>query len=232
MFSGIVRCADCGEKLYYSTSKTLESRQDHFVCSTSRKKGKDVCDSHFIRAVVLEEGTLQHMRMVISCVASYEEAFRRALGAKRSAEAKRELSAKKRTLQKSENRLAELDRLFKRIYEDMVNGKLSEARFRMLSDDYEQEQAELREKIDILEDEIPQQEDQTENVDKFIRQAKKYLHLEKLTPALLNELVKAVYVHAPDNSSGHRVQDVEISYNYIGILPATLLYDLKNGKTA
>jgi len=73
---------------------------------------------------------------------------------------------------------------------------------------------------------------QLRNVDKFIRQAKKYLHLEKLTPAVLNDLVKAVYVHAPDNSSGHRVQDVEISYNYIGILPATLLYDLQNGKTA
>ena len=135
-------------------------------------------------------------------------------------------------LQKSENRLAELDRLFKRIYEDMVGGKLTEARFQMLADDYEKEQDELREKIDILEDEIRRQEDQTENVDKFIRQAKKYLHLEKLTPAVLNDLVKAVYVHAPDNSSGHRVQDVEISYNYIGILPATLLYDLQNGKTA
>ena len=83
-------------------------------------------------------------------------------------------------------------------------------------------------KIDILEDEIQQQENQTENVDKFICQAKKYLHPEKLTPAVLNDLVKAVYVHAPDNSSGHRVQDVEISYNYIGILPATLLYDLQN----
>ena len=131
-------------------SKNFEDRQDHFVCSTSRKKGKDVCDTHFIRAVVLEEGTLQHMRMVISCVASYKDAFRRALGAKRSAKAKKELSAKKRTLQKSENRLAELDRLFKRIYEDMVGGKLTEARFQMLADDYEQEQAELREKIDIL----------------------------------------------------------------------------------
>ena len=43
---------------------------------------------------------------------------------------------------------------------------------------------------------------------------------------------KAVYVHAPDNSSGHRVQDVEISYNYIGILPATLLYAVQNEKTA
>ena len=77
----------------------------------------------------------------------------------------------------------------------------------------------------IWNDGIIDQEDQADNVDKFIRQAKKYLHLEKLTPAVLNDLVKAVYVHAPDKSSGHRVQDVEISYNYIGILPATLLYN-------
>ena len=232
MFSGVVRCADCGEKLYYCTSNSFESRQDHFVCSTSRKKGKDVCDTHFIRAVVLEEGTLQHMRMVISCVASYEDAFRRALGAKRSAEVRKELAAKRRMLQKSENRLAELDRLFKRIYEDMVNGKLSEARFQMLSEDYEQEQEDLRIKIEMLEEEIQNQEDQADNVDKFIRQAKKYLHLEKLTPTILNDMVNAVYVHSPDKSSGHRVQDVEISYNYIGILPAALLYDLQNGKTA
>ena len=172
------------------------------------------------------------MRMVISCVASYEDAFRKALGAKRNAEAKKELTAKKRTLQKSENRLAELDRLFKRIYEDMVNGKLSESRFQMLSEDYEKEQADLRIKIEMLEEEIQNQEDQADNVDKFIRQAKKYQHLEKLTPTILNDMVNAVYVHAPDKSSGHRVQDVEISYNYIGILPAALLYDLQNGKTA
>lgn len=127
------------------------------------------------------------MRLVIQCVADYEDAFRRALGAKRSEEAKKELSAKKRTLQKSENRLAELDRLFKRIYEDMVNGKLSEARFQMLSDDYEQEQADLRAKIEMLENEIQNQEDQAENVDRFIRQAKKYLYLEKLTPPHYSE---------------------------------------------
>lgn len=133
---------------------------------------------------------------------------------------------------KSENRLAELDRLFKRIYEDMVNGKLSEARFQMLSDDYEQEQADLRVKIEMLENEIQNQEEQAENVDRFIRQAKKYLYLEKLTPTILNDMVNAVYVHAPDKSSGHRVQDVTISYNYIGILPANLLYDVMNGKAA
>ena len=61
MFSGIVRCADCGEKLYYCTSKNFEARQDHFVCSTSKLKGKAVCLTHFIRAVVLEQGVLAHM---------------------------------------------------------------------------------------------------------------------------------------------------------------------------
>lgn len=45
-------------------------------------------------------------------------------------------------------------------------------------------------------------------------------------------MVKAVYVHAPDKSSRHRVQDVDISYNHIGILPANLLYDIMNGKAA
>lgn len=232
MFSGLARCADCGEKLYYCTSNKFEARQDHFVCSTSRKKGKEVCDTHFIRAVVLEEGTLQHMRLVIQCVADYEDAFRRALDAKWSEEAKKELSAKKRTLQKSENRLAELDRLFKRIYEDMVNGKLSETRFQMLSDDYEQEQEELRIKIEMLENEIQNQENHVESVDTFIWLAKKHLYLEKLTPEVLNDMLKAVYVHTPDKSSGHRVQDVDISYNHIGILPANLLYDVMNGKAA
>ena len=217
---------------YTNCMREYQTTTDYFVCSTSRKKGKEICDTHFIRAVVLEEGTLQHMRLVIQCVADYEDAFRRALGAKRSEEVRKELSAKKRTLQKAENRLSELDRLFKRIYEDMVNGKLSEARFQMLADDYEQEQADLRVKIEMLENEIQNQEDQAENVDRFIRQAKKYLYLEKLTPTILNDMVNAVYVHAPDKSSGHRVQDVTISYNYIGILPANLLYDIMNGKAA
>ena len=102
----------------------------------------------------------------------------------------------------------------------------------MLSDDYEREQAELRTRIDLLSREINEQEDQAENVDRFIRQVKKYLYLDKLTPTILNDMVNAVYVHAPDKSSGHRVQEIEISYNYIGILPASLLQSVQNAKTA
>lgn len=232
MFSGIVCCADCGEKLYYCTGKNFEARQDHFVCSTSRLKGKDVCSTHFVRAIVLEQGVLAHMRLTIACVANHEEQFRKAMGAKQKAEAKRELTAKRRQLTHAERRIEELDRLFKRIYEDNVSGKLSDSRFQMLSDDYEQEQEELREKLLRLNEEINEQEEQTENVDRFISKVQKYLDLEELTPTVLNDMVKAVYVHAPDKSKGHREQQIDISYDLVGILPASLLNDLQNGETA
>ena len=232
MFSGIVRCADCGEKLYYCTSKNFEARQDHFVCSTSRLKGKAVCSTHFIRAVVLEQGVLAHMRLTIACVANHEEQFRKAMGAKQKAEAKKELAAKRRQLTQAERRIEELDRLFKRIYEDNANGKLSDSRFQMLADDYEQEQEELREKLLRLNEEINEQEEQSENIDRFISKVRKYLDLDELTPAVLNDMVKAVYVHAPDKSKGHREQQIDISYDLVGILPASLLNDLQNGETA
>ena len=210
MFSGVARCADCGEKLYYCTSKNFEARQDHFVCSTSRLKGKDVCPTHFIRAVVLEQGVLAHMRLVIACVSTHEERFRKAMGAKQKAEAKKELAAKQRQLTQAERRIEELDRIFKRIYEDNANGKISDSRFQMLSDDYEQEQEELREKLLQLNEEIIQQEEQAENIDRFIDKVRKYLDLDELTPAVLNDMVKAVYVHTPDKSNEHREQQIDI----------------------
>ena len=232
MFSGIVRCADCGEKLYYCTSKNFEARQDHFVCSTSRLKGKEVCSTHFIRAVVLEQGVLAHMRWTIACVANHEEQFHKAMGAKQKAEAKKELAAKRRQLTQGERRIEELDRLFKRIYEDNANGKLSDSRFQMLSNDYEQEQEELREKLLRLNEEITEQEEQSENIDRFISKVRKYLDLDELTPAVLNDMVKAVYVHAPDKSKGHREQQIDISYDLEEILPASLLNDLHNRETS
>ena len=70
------------------------------------------------------------------------------------------------------------------------------------------------------------------NIDRFISKVQKYLDLDELTPSVLNDMVKAVYVHAPDKSKGHREQQIDISYDLVGILPASLLNDLQNGETA
>ena len=228
MFSGIVRCADCKAKMYYCTTNNFEKRQDHFVCSTSRTKGKEVCETHFIRAVILEQGVLHHIRTVMWLVANYEEKFRAALGAMQKSEMRKALASKKKQVSQIERRIDELDRLFKKVYEDYANQRLSEARYEMLSSDYEAEQAELKEKLSVLTDEIEQQEEQAENIDKFIAKVKKYMEMTELTPAILNDLVKAVYVHKPKKVDGKRVVDIDISYDFVGILPKSLFEDIKN----
>lgn len=135
LFSGIVHCADCGEKLYYCTTQNFEERQDHFVCSTSRKKGKDICGTHFIRAVVLEKGVLKFLQLLIWYISDCEDLFREKLGSKRKEEHKKEMAAKRRQLTQAKRRIEELDRLFKRIYEDNISGRLIDNRFQKLSEE-------------------------------------------------------------------------------------------------
>lgn len=229
MFSGIAYCADCRQKLYYCTSNYFESRQDHFVCSTSRK-GKEYCSTHFIRAVVLEKGVLAHLKYVIGYVSAYEKQFREIMGAKQKAEVKKEISVKKKLLIKCENRISELDRLFKNIYEDKAKGVLSENRFQMLADDYEKEQQELELKIVSLSAEMSDTEQQSDNLERFISKIHKYLDLQELTPTVLNDMVKSVYVHAPQTVDGKRTQQIDICYDLVGILPMSLLN--KNNETA
>ena len=83
-----------------------------------------------------------------------------------------------------------------------------------------------------LNEEITEQEEQSENIDRFISKVRKYLDLDELTPAVLNDMVKAVYVHAPDKSKGHRKQQIDISYDLVEMLPASLLNDLHNRETS
>lgn len=83
-----------------------------------------------------------------------------------------------------------------------------------------------------LNEEIIQQEEQAENIDRFIGKVQKHLDLNELTPTVLNDIVRAVHVHAPDKSKGYREQQINISYDLVGILPAAMLNDLQKVETA
>ena len=54
------------------------------------------------------------------------------------------------------------------------------------------------------------------NVQSFLKIVRKYTAPTELTPALLREFVEKIVVHAPDKSSGHRTQRIDVHYNFIG----------------
>ena len=217
-FSGLVFCADCKQKLYYSTTSYFEKRQDFFICSTHRAN-KDKCSGHYIRAVVLEDVVWKHMKEVISFVSQYEAYFRVEMEQKLRLQSEETIKVYKKRLAQAEKRIGELERLFIKIYEDNAKGNLSDERFAMMSKTYEDEQAQLKVEITSLQKEVEVQERQIENLEQFIQRVRRYTTLTELTPYALRELVKVVYVEAPDKSSGKRKQKVHIEYDLVGYIP-------------
>ena len=112
----------------------------------------------------------------------------------------------------------DLNTLFKRLYEDMVSGRITAERFDMLASEYEQEQKELKVKIVEFEDLIENGETQTKDLKQLLVNVRKYTDPQELTAPMVNDLVDKIIVHAPDKSSGHRKQKIEIYYNAVGII--------------
>ena len=217
MFSGLVYCADCKSRMYYCTTSYYEERQDHFVCSNYRSNTGS-CSAHFIRAVVLEKMVWEHLKEVIWYVGHYEGHFRSIMEAKLQAESQEALRVKRKQLEKDEKRIQELDRLFIRLYEDNVAYRISDDRFTMMSQAYESEQRDLKAEAEVLRQEIETQEQQNQNLELFIQKIRKYVELTELTPYAAHELIKAIYVGAPDKSSGKRRQSIHICYDLIGFI--------------
>jgi len=129
------------------------------------------------------------------------------------------IQASRKQLGRDEKRISELKRLFVKIYEDNASGRFSDERFDMLSQNYEAEQKQLEAEVITLRQEIEVQERQNENIEKFIQKAHKYVGIETLDPYALRELVQAIYVKAPDKSSGKRRQSIHIKYDGMGFIP-------------
>jgi len=151
---------------------------------------------------------LWHLQYVTGFVAAYEDIFRVKMNAKHTLDRKKQTALRRKQIAQAERRISELSKLFKRMYEDNVSGKLSDIRFEELSVDYEIEQADLENKLKEWQSELDEQERHTEDVELFIRKCKQYTELTELTPAILNDLVSKVFVEAPDKSNGNEYTSI------------------------
>jgi hypothetical protein len=226
LFTGLVHCSDCNAKLYYLTrelrTKKATRYEGAYSCSEYRKATQyqepRKCTCHYISEVALTEMVLESMRKVLRFAAKDERAFASLLMERSEAEQKRDIATKKRLLKQKRSRINELDRLFERVYEDNVCGKLSDERFAQMSAKYEQEQKDLRAEVADIEAIISGQESKLGNVDAFLATVRKYTDIQQLSPSITNEFIDRIIVHEPEKARGNRIQKVDIIYNGVGMV--------------
>ena len=216
-FSGLLYCADCEEKLYYSVTNNYKREQAYFFCSSFRKNS-DECSAHYIREKVVMENVLESMRRILLNVQAFEKEFARKQMECYSEDKKRELAEKRRELSKAKKRIAEIDGLIQKLYEDNAIGKISDERYATLSMSYEEEQRELKTALPDMENYLETETDKTENLQRFIDKVKRITEIKELTAELVHEFIDKIVVHAPRYLDGKRVQLIDIYYNGVGIL--------------
>ena len=133
----------------------------------------------------------------------------------------KESTENRKKLNKAKKRVKDIDDLIQKIYEDNVNGKISDKRFATMSMSLEDEQRKLKESIPEMETDLETSAVKTEGLQLFIDRAKKITRLTELTPEIVHEFIEKIVVSKPVYIDGKRHQTLDIYYNGVGILTMT-----------
>ena len=217
-YSGLVFCADCGSNMVLHRARTTSASYNHFTCRTYKKDGES-CTGHYIRECVLDEVVLEDLRRVTAMARERPEEFAAYIGSRQSAEIQREIRRQEKELAAMRKRKAELDAIFKKLYEDSVLSRITTEQFQMLSSSYTEEQNQIAAGIPQKEADIQRLRETVSGTDGFLDKAKRYMDITELTPELLRLFIEKIVVHEKEVKwSKHAPQTVEIYYNGIGFI--------------
>lgn len=216
LFSGLVYCADCGSKLHFCASKSLKKNQEFWRCS-SYKDGRGTCTIHFIRDVVLEAIVKEAISELADFVRCYNSAFLYLISEKKGAESiNREKSLRAKT-ESAKQRISDLDKLFSRIYEDNILGKLSDERYSRMANEYEAEQKRLISEVEENEKVLIELQKQTVDMKMLYQGLMEFTEMKQLTPTVVNKLIERIEIHNNEKKHSHNNVKVDIYFTAAGL---------------
>lgn len=219
ILSGLVFCKDCGTKHYFCRCGSWNESQFNFTCGRYHKH-KGECSPHSIKTKALHQIVLMKIREVSEDVREHRDEFLQRLSERHNASTKKELATKERELERIKKRLSDLDKLFKKAFEESVLENLSQERFHMLTEEYEAGKSGLIERQIMLESDIAKQQEQMIGTERFLKLVDKYTDIQKLTSEIAREFIERIEIHNRSEPFKKKdyTQQIDIYFNFVGKL--------------
>ena len=217
MFCGLLYCADCGSPLWFNVNHPNTDIK-YFMCSNYKGRRGTCEGTHYVRADSLEQIVMLELRNLSSFLAEDEEAFVDILEAKTNKSILNQQKFLESSIDKSIARTKEVAVMYEKLFEKHINGVVNEESFMQLSQKYEAERDELKVKIRQYQEELSEIENLRTSKEQFTLAVRKFMQMETLTPALLNELIEKIEVHSIEGKGKNRTQKIIIHYRFIGVI--------------
>ena len=215
IFTNLLYCGDCGHKLWFNINKQNPSIR--FYSCSNYKGLRGTCEStHYVREDSLEQVVKMELFKLATYLDHDENAFAELLEHKSNKDSMAERKSAESALAAATARSQELLRLYERVYEDNVNGKIDDARFAKMSKRYEEEQGENAKKIKALRLELKKLEGRQMDVDQFLETVRRYTDATEITQRMVAELIDHIDVYHAEKKDGITTQRVVIHYNCVG----------------
>ena len=217
MFCGLLYCADCGSPLWFNVNHPNTDIK-YFMCSNYKGRRGTCEGTHYVRADSLEQIVMLELRSLASFLVEDEEAFADILEAKTNKSILNQQKFLESSIDKSVARTKEIAVMYEKLFEKHINGIVNEESFMQLSQKYETERDELKLKIRQYQEELSEIENLRTSKEQFTFAVRKFMQMETLTPALLNELIEKIEVHSIEGKGKNRIQKIIIHYRFIGVI--------------
>ncbi|MBP3293197.1 MAG: recombinase family protein, partial [Clostridia bacterium] len=213
IFAGLLKCDRCGYALGIANAK---NRNNYFMCNTYKKKGPERCSSHYIMYDELYEVVLRDIQQMLYEVKNNKDEFLRMVMAKINADDASEGQQIEREIEALEKRIAELETKFDRLYDDRLDGILSDKKFKELSAKCEAEQESASARLAELKSQAADRTDSVQGITQFMKTAEQYDEVTELDKELLNRLVDSIVVGDRIKTANGCEQVVTVNYKFIG----------------
>ena len=218
IFSGLIRCADCGSNMSYHTN-TVNKDIHYFSCSNYVKDTRGTCQArHYIRADALEQIVVFELKRLAIMLQQDEELLVDILEKKTNKDFYDEKKHLEEQLQKAIVRQQSVASLYEKLYEDNATGKVTDEWFTHMSHKYEVERTELKVRIFNLREKVANMQTVQHSKDMFIGAIRKFLDMDTITAPLIHELIDHVDVYEAEGKGKNKMQRVVIHYNFVGYL--------------
>ncbi len=217
MFCGLVYCADCGHPLWFNVNHP-NTEIKYFMCSNYKGRRGTCEGTHYVRADSLEQIVIMELKKFARFLKDDEDALAEILEAKTNKNMISQQKLLEGNLSKAISRSKEVDLMYERLFEEHIKGVVSDEWFMQLSVKYENEKVELKQKIKQYKEEIAELESFKMGKERFQNAVRSFMQMERLTPALLNELVEKIVVHNIEGKGKNRTQRITIHYRFVGVV--------------